>query len=132
MGRALLEQIWNMNGEKGLKIHPEGSVSVLAGKSVFLPPKSWTRVFLPYKIHIEGGVTVLCGLSRPGLIAGLSVTKGGQIRMNIWYSNPKVMQLTPKMILVNIFGAEVSVKYLGKEIEDEKKEIELCSDSTES
>ena len=109
MGRVLLEQIWNMNGERGLKIHPEGSVSILAGKSMFLPPKSWTRVFLPYKIHIEGGVTVLCGLSRPGLIAGLSVTKGGQIRINIWNSNLEVMQLTPKTILVNIFGADVSV-----------------------
>ena len=131
MGRVLLEQIWNMNGERGLKIHPEGSVSILAGKSVFLPPKSWTRVFLPYKIHIEGGVTVLCGLSRPGLIAGLSVTKGGQIRINIWNSNLEVMQLTPKTILVNIFGADVSVKYLGKEIEKEKKEIGLCSEATE-
>ena len=131
MGRVLLEQIWNMNGERGLKIHPEGSVSILAGKSVFLPPKSWTRVFLPYKIHIEGGVTVLCGLSRPGLIAGLSVTKGGQIRINIWNSNLEVMQLTPKTILVNIFGADVSVKYLGKETEKEKKEIGLCSEATE-
>ena len=122
MGKVLLEQIWNLNGEKGLKMHPEGSVSILAGKSVFLPPKNWTRVFLPYKMHIEGGVTILCGLSRPGLIAGLSVTKGGQVRINIWNSNPEVMQLTPKTILVNIFGADVSVRYLGEKIEEKQKD----------
>ena len=66
-------------------------------------------------------MTVLCGLSRPGLIAGLSVTKGGQIRINIWNSNPEVMQLTPKTILVNIFGAEIAVKYLGEKVKEEQK-----------
>ena len=33
---------------------------------------------------------------------------------------------------MNIFGANVSVKYLGKEIKKEKKEIGLCSETTES
>ena len=47
MGKVLLEQVWNLSGEKGLKVHLEGSVSILAGKTVFLPPKNWTRVFLP-------------------------------------------------------------------------------------
>ena len=55
----------------------------MAGKSVFLPPKEWVRIQIPYKMTVEGGVTVVNGLQRPGLISGLSITKGGQIRVNV-------------------------------------------------
>ena len=111
----------------------------MAGKSIFIPPKEWIRVYLPYKLIIEGGVTVVCGLQRKGLIAGLAITKGGQIRMNIWNSTPEVIQLAPKTILVNVLGAEISIKYLGEntekidkkdvyEIEEIDEEIEVKDD----
>lgn len=64
-------------------MHSDTSVSIFSGKSAFLAPKEWIRLFLPYKLHIEGGVTVVCDLQRPGLIAGFAVTKGGQLRLNV-------------------------------------------------
>ena len=60
----VLEQIWNLEGNRGIKIYSEGAVSILAGKSIFIPPKEWIRVYLPYKLSIKGGVTVACGLQR--------------------------------------------------------------------
>ena len=113
-GKVLLEQIWDLKGCRGVQVHSDTSASVFAGKSVFLPPKEWVRVFLPYKLHIEGGVTVVCGLQRPGLVAGLAVTKGGQLRLNIWNSREEAVQLTPKTTLVNVAGAEVSVRHFGE------------------
>ena len=95
-------------------MHLDTLVSIFVGKSVFLPPREWVRVFLPYKLHIQGGVTVVCGPQRPGLVAGLAVTKGGQIRLNIWNSRLEAIQLTPKTTLVNVLGAEVAVKHLGE------------------
>ena len=118
----VLEQIWNLEGNRGIKIYSEGAVSILAGKSIFIPPKEWIRVYLLYKLSIEGGVTIACGLQRRGLIAGLAITKGGQIRMKIWNSTPEVIQLTPKTILVNVLGVDVSVKYLGENAEKIHKE----------
>ena len=113
-GKVLLEQIWDLKGCRGVQVHSDTSASIFAGKSVFLPPKEWVRVFLPYKLHIEGGVTVVCGLQRPGLVAGLAVTKGGQLRLNIWNSKEEAVQLTPKTTLVNVAGAEVSVRHFGE------------------
>ena len=118
----VLEQIWNLEGNRGVKIYSEGAVSILAGKSIFIPPKEWIRVYLPYKLIIEGGVTIACGLQRRGLIAGLAITKGGQIRVNIWNSTQEVIQLAPKTVLVNVLGAEVTVKYLGENAEKIQKE----------
>ena len=113
-GKVLLEQIWDLKGCRGVQLHSDSSASIFAGKSVFLPPREWVRVFLPYKLSVEGGVTVVCGLQRPGLVAGLAVTKGGQLRLNIWNSKTETVQLTPKTTLVNVMGAEVSVKHLGQ------------------
>ena len=113
-GKVLLEQIWDLKGSRGIQIHSETSASIFAGKSVFLPPREWVRVFLPYKLHVKGGVTVVCGLQRPGLVAGLAVTKGGQLRLNIWNSKMETVQLTPKTTLVNVLGAEISVRHLGE------------------
>ena len=58
-----------------------------------------------------------CGLQRKNLITGLSISKGGQLRVNIWNSSPEVIQLTPKAILVNIFASEVKAKFLTKDAE---------------
>ena len=56
----------------------------------------------------------MCGLSRPGLIAGVIGTKSGQLRVNIWNSTEGAIQLTPKTVLVNIMGAEIWVRHFGK------------------
>ena len=82
-------------------------------------------VYLPYKLIIEGGITVSCGLQRKNLITGLSISKGGQLRVNVWNSSHEVIQLTPKAILVNIFAAEVSAKFLTKDAE-KLKDIKKC------
>ena len=72
-------------------------------------------------MRISGGVTAVCGLQRPGLVAGLAVTKGGQLRLNIWNSREEAVQLTPKTVLVNVLGAKVSVKYFGGKHKQEKR-----------
>ena len=110
-----LEQLWSMSGSSGIRVHNSHSVSVLACNSVFLPPKQWTRVYLPYKVSVVGGVTLTCGLSRVGLVAGLAVTKGGQLRVNVWNATDETVQLTPKTVMVNVLGARVRIKRHGKE-----------------
>ena len=65
---------------------------------------------LPYKLKINGGATIVSALQRPGLVAGTSVTKGGQVSVNIWNSHKEPTYLTPKTVLVNIFGAKVFIK----------------------
>ena len=61
-GKVLLEQLWNLEHGKGLRLYPDGMVSILASKSILLTPKEWTCVYLPYKMVIEGGIIVSCGL----------------------------------------------------------------------
>ena len=67
-GKVLLEQMWDLKGCRGVQVHSDTSVSNFYGKSVFLPPKEWVRIFFPYKLHIEGGFIVICGLQRPGIV----------------------------------------------------------------
>ena len=71
-------------------------MGILAGKAFFLPPKSWKRLYLPFKIRMEGGTTVAVALQKEGLIAGLSITKGGQLRVNVYNTMDQVVYLTPK------------------------------------
>ena len=75
--RARFEQLWSTISTRGLSIFGRNHVGILAGKAFFLPPKSWTRLYLPFKIRMEGGTTVAVALQKEGLIAGLSITKGG-------------------------------------------------------
>ena len=35
LGEVVLEQLWNLDGSRGLIVHSETAVSVLAGKAVF-------------------------------------------------------------------------------------------------
>ena len=90
-GKVLLDQIWNLNGNKEIKIHAKGVISILVWKPVFPLLAEWMQMYLPYKLHIEGGITIACGLHRQGLIVGLLVTKGYQFRVNIWNSTPKII-----------------------------------------
>ena len=84
--KILLEQMWDLKVCRGVQVDSDTSTSIFVGKSVFLPQKEWVRVFLTCKLHIEGGVTVVCGIQSPGFVAGLAVTKGGQLRLNTWNS----------------------------------------------
>ena len=114
LGSVLLEQMWNLKGTTGIARGSSNSVSVLCGRAVFLPPKQWTQVLLPYKMSVVGGVSVFCGLSRKGLFAGLAITKGGQIKVNVWNTTSETICLMPKTVLVNITGAKVEVKRMGE------------------
>ena len=78
-----------------------------------MPPKHWMRVYLPYKICIEGGVTVVLSLQKEGLIAGLSLTRGGQIKINIWNPTDETIYLTQKTAMVNIIADKILVKHFG-------------------
>ena len=54
-------------------------------------------------------------LQKEGLIAGLSITMGGQLRVNVYNSTNQVVHLTPKTIMTNIWAEQLEVKYLGRE-----------------
>ena len=68
MGRSLrLEQLWNIEGTRGIQYHSPKCVFVLSGRAFFLPPKVWTRYICtqmcaPYPAHMEGGVSITLGL----------------------------------------------------------------------
>ena len=113
-GRATLQQLWTSEGSKGYIAHSPQSVSICAGKAVFLPPKQWSRVYLPFKVLAEGGVSLVVALQRVGLLAGLGVTKGGQLRVNIWNSLDETIHLTPKTVMVNVQSGDVLVKHHGE------------------
>ena len=89
-------------------------MSICAEKAVFLPPKQWSRVYLPFKVLAEGGVSLVVALQRVGLLAGLGVTKGGQLRVNIWNSSDETIHLTPKTVMVNVQSGDVLVKHHGE------------------
>ena len=54
-------------------------------------------------------------LQKEGLIAGLSITRGGQLRVNVLNTTDQVVHLTPKTIMANVWAEQLEVKYLGKE-----------------
>ena len=57
---------------------------------------------------------VVCGLCQTGLVSGLAITKGGQLRIQVWNFGDEAVQLTAKIVMVNVMGAEVWIKRLGK------------------
>ena len=118
-GKVLLEQMWELNqGHKGIKVNPNGVVSLTAARSEFLPPKQWKRILLPYKALVTGGSTIVPGLQKPGLVAGLTFGQGGQMSTSIYNSLDEVVHLTPKTVLVNIHGADVSVQEFGRKVRE--------------
>ena len=54
-------------------------------------------------------------LQKEALIAGLSITKGGQLTINVYESTNQVVHLTPKTIMANVSVEELEGKYLGRE-----------------
>ena len=53
---------------------------------------------------MEGRTTVAVSLQKEGLIAVLSVTKGGQLRVNVYNKTDQVVHLTPKTVMANVLG----------------------------
>ena len=51
-GCARLQQLWNTEGTRGIQFHSPECVSVLNGGAFLLPPKMWTRLYLPYCVHM--------------------------------------------------------------------------------
>ena len=115
-GQVILEQLWEIKGNKGIKMNSARSVSLTAAHPEFLPPRTWKRIMIPYRLKIDGGATIVPALQRQGLVAGICVTKGGQVLVNIWNSHKEPIYLTPKTVLVNILGCNVFLKEFGKNI----------------
>ena len=113
--RAILEQLWSTISTRGLSIVGRKQVAVLAGEAFFIPPKTWKRLYFPFKIHMEGGTTVALALQKEGLISGLSITNGGQLRVNMYNAIDEVIHLTPKTVMVNVWADQLGIKYLGQE-----------------
>ena len=101
--RAILEQLWNTISTKGLSIIGlKKQVVVLAGKAFFVPPRAWKRLDLPFKVQMGGGTTIALALQKEGLISAISITKGGQLRVNTYNATDEVIHLTPKTVMVNV------------------------------
>ena len=113
--RAILEQLWSTISTRGLSIVGKRQVAVLAGKAFFVPPKTWKRLYLPFKVHMEGGTIVALALQKEGLISGLSITKGGQLRVNTYNAADEVIHLTPKTVMVNVWADQLGIEFLGRE-----------------
>lgn len=75
--RARLEQLWSTISTRGLSGASSQRVSVLTGKAFFVPPKTWKRLYILYEMRMGGGTIVTVSLQKDGLIAGLSLMKGG-------------------------------------------------------
>ncbi len=45
---------------------------------------------------------------------GLAVTKGGQLRVQVWNSGDEAVQFMAKIVMVNVMEAEVWIKRMGK------------------
>jgi len=102
-GRARLLQMWELEVGRGVVRIKNGAL-VLAGKSRFLPPKEWTRIYLPFRLEVEGGITISSALQRPGLVTGAVRLAGGQLRMDIYNSTDEVVKLTAKTQMICLGG----------------------------
>lgn len=61
-----------------------------------------------------GGTTIAVSLQKDGLIAGLSLTKRGQLRVNAYNTPHDVVHIAPKIAMVIVRGNQLEVKYLGQ------------------
>ena len=107
--------MWSLEKNLGISKKGRNCVSLTAARAVFLPPREWTQILLPYKLIIEGRVSIFCALSKKGILANVTVTSGGQIKVNAYNVTDETIYLTPKTILVNLAGAQVNVKRFGTE-----------------
>ena len=109
----MLEQLWSTVSTRGLSGASSQRVSVLAGKAFFIPPRTWKKLYLPYKIQMIGGATVALSLQKDGLIAGSSLTKAGEPRVNAYNTTNEVVHIAPKIVMAAVWAGQLEVKYLG-------------------
>ena len=114
-GSVVLEQMWSLEKNLGVSKKGKNCVSLTAARAVFLPPREWTQILLPYKMTIEGRVSVFCALNKRGVLANVTVTSGGQIKVSAYNVTEETVYLTPKTILVNLAGAQVKIRRFGAE-----------------
>lgn len=127
-GKATVEQLWCTEGARGLSAKNPKQVAVQAEKDFFLPPLTWKRLYLPFKVALEGGTSVTLALQKPGVVAGLSLTKGGQLRVNIFNTTKEIIYLTPKTAMANIHADHLEIRYLGKHPKVLNMEVERIVD----
>ena len=70
--------------------------------------------YLPFKMHMSGGTTVALALQKEFLVLGLSITKGGHLRVNAYNATDEVIHLTPKTVMLNVWADQLEIKYLGQ------------------
>ncbi len=109
-GRVTLHQKWELHGHQGIRTNPNGTVSLTAAKTYFLPPKNWNVIMIPYKAEIIGGATIANGLSRAGLLSTLTLTKSGEMYVNVFNAMDESIHLAAKTVVINIIGADVWLK----------------------
>ena len=114
--KTILEQLWSTIFTRGLSIFDRQHVAVLAGKTFFVPPKTWKHLYLPFKIHMSGGTTVALALQKEGLMSGLSIMKGGQLHVNAYHATAEVIHLTPKTVMVNVWADQLEIKHWGQKV----------------
>ena len=66
--RAVLEQLWSTVSTRGLSVLSKKQAAILAEKAFFIPPKTWKRLYLPFKIHVGGGTMIALAFHKEGLI----------------------------------------------------------------
>ena len=64
---------------------------------------------------MEGGTSVAVALQKEGIIAGLSITKGGQLRINAYNTTDAVVYLTAKTAMVHVWADKMEIKYQGQD-----------------
>ena len=64
---------------------------------------------------MDGGTSITLALQRAGIIAGLSLTKGGQLRINAFNATGEVIGLTPKIAMVNVHANQLEIRYFGRD-----------------
>ena len=66
-------QLGSTVSTRGLSIFSSKHVGILAANAFLLLPRSWKRLYLPFKIQMEGETTVAIARQKDGLIAGFSI-----------------------------------------------------------
>ena len=112
-GNVIIEQVWPISVGNAIKKISEKCVGILAGKAHFLPPGRWSCIPMPYRVIMTGCFLIMCALSKEGLIAGLTITNGGHLRLNIFNSLDEPVYIGPKTVMLHLRNCNVQVKKYG-------------------
>ena len=64
---------------------------------------------------MEGGMSVTLALQKSRVVAGLSLTNGGQLYVNAFNTTKEVIHLTPKTMMANFHAYLLELRYLGRD-----------------